>query len=275
MAPKDDYYNKYLKEKNITYIRRKQIQMENREGYENALESLKVKIIEEEGAEKRDELRKDRTAWITDRIAQAKFPDDLDQYYTVKQSSTGTGNGNSSAGGKAEEKDRRDSKGSKGSKGDKGEKEEKEGKTNKGKKSDKTGKDEGKEKDEGKGKEKEKGGGMDASAMSKPQPKSEVSPLSLTCLREQCSQYRLNSSVHLTSPYLSDLIYLATSPLVFCSVLLCGYGIESFLRLHHLIFCNLITFSIVSVILYHLISSYIISSNLNSSSPSIAFTSSQ
>lgn len=187
MAPKNDNYNKYLKEKNITYIRRKQIQMENREGYENALESLKVKIIDEEGAEKRDELRKDRTAWITDRIAQAKFPDDLDQYYTVKHSSSGSGNGinggvDSSAGGKAEEKDRRDSKGSKGLKGDKGNKEEKEVKTDKGKKSDNTGKD--KERDEGKGKDKDKGGGVDATAMSKPQPKSEVSPLSHMCLIE-------------------------------------------------------------------------------------------
>ena len=182
MAPRNDNYNKYLKEKNMTYIRRKQIQMENREGYENALESLKNKIIEEEGAEKRDELRKDRTAWITDRIAQAKFPDDLDQYYTVKKSSSGTGiigGVDSSAGGKAEEKDRRGSKGSKGSKGDKGDKEEKEGNTDKGKKSDKTGKD----KDEGKGrdKDKDKGGGMDTTAISKPQPKSEVSPLSLIC----------------------------------------------------------------------------------------------
>jgi hypothetical protein len=190
MAPKNDNFNKYLKEKNTTYIRRKQIQKENREGYENALESLKIKILEEEGAEKRDELRKDRTAWITDRIAQAKFPDDLDQYYTVKQSSSGNGNAinvyvDSSAGGKAEEKDRRDSKGSKGSKGDKSNKEEKEGRIDKGKKTDKTGKDkerdEGKGKDKDKDKDKEKGGGVDASAMSKPQPKSEVSPLSLIC----------------------------------------------------------------------------------------------
>jgi hypothetical protein len=189
MAPKNDNYNKHLKEKNMTYIRRKQIQLENREGYENALESLKVEIIEEEGAEKRDELRKDRTAWITDRIAQAKFLDDLDQYYTVKQSSSGNSNGiiggvDSSAGGKAEEKDRRDSKGSKGSKGDKGDKEEKEGKTDKGKKSDKTGKDEGKGKEKEREKDKEKGRGVDVSAMSKPQPKSEVSPLSLICLIE-------------------------------------------------------------------------------------------
>lgn len=177
MAPKSDKYNKYLKEKNVTYIRRKQIQMENREAYENALESLKDKIIEEEGAETRDELRRDRTAWITDRIAQAKFPYDLDQYYTVKQSSSGNGNGinggvDSSAGGKAEEKDMRGSKGSKGSKGDRGDKEEKEGKIDKGKKSDKTDKD----KDEGK----EKGRGVGASDMSKPQPKSEVSPLCWT-----------------------------------------------------------------------------------------------
>ena len=86
MAPKDDNYDSYLKDKNISYIRRKQVQMENREGYENVLDSLKERIIEEEGAETRDEFRRDRTLWITNRIAQAKFPDNLDQYYTSKLS---------------------------------------------------------------------------------------------------------------------------------------------------------------------------------------------
>ena len=186
MAPKSDNYNtnlKDIKEKNQSYIRRKQIQLENREEYENALESLKERIITEEGAETRDELRKDRTSWITDRIAQAKFPDNLDQYYAAKQSGYGTGTGinqgqgiDSSAEAKSDnkdnkdkDKDKSDKKGSKGSKGSKDEKEkDRDTKADKEKGNDK-------DKDKGKGKGKE----VDVSAgMSKPQPKSEVRELS-------------------------------------------------------------------------------------------------
>lgn len=179
MSPKSDNCNTYLKEKNQSYIRRKQVQLENREDYENALESLKERIIIEEGAETRDELRKDRTSWITDRIAQAKFPDNLDQYYTAKQSGHGTGIGinqsqgqgvDSSAEAKSDNKDKdkeKDKSAKKGSKGSKSSKDEKEKDRDRDSKTDKEkGKD--KEKDKGKGK------GVDASAMSKPQPKSEV-----------------------------------------------------------------------------------------------------
>ena len=175
MSPKNDNHDNYLKDKNQSYIRRKQVQLENREDYENALESLKERIIIEEGAETRDELRKDRTSWITDRIAQAKFPDNLDQYYTAKQSGYGTGTGinqnqsqnqslgvDSSAEAKSDDKDKSDKKGSKGSKRSKDDKE-------KDSKSDIE-----KGKDKGKGKEKAKGKEVDVSAMSKPQPKSEV-----------------------------------------------------------------------------------------------------
>ena len=177
MSPKNDNYNNNLKDKNQSYIRRKQVQLENREDYENALESLKERIIIEEGAETRDELRKDRTSWITDRIAQAKFPDNLDQYYTAKQSGYGTGTGinqsqsqgqgvDSSAEAKSDnkdnniDKDKSDKKGSKGSKRSMDDKE-------KDSKSDI-------EKGKDKGKEKAKGKEVDVSAMSKPQPKSEV-----------------------------------------------------------------------------------------------------
>lgn len=168
MASKSDNYDSLLKEKNVSYTRRKQVQIENREGYESALESLKEKIIEEEGAETRDEFRRERTSWITDRIAQAKFPDNLDQYYTSKQSGPGTGTGigialglDNTAGGKSDIKDKTDKKRSKESKGAK---DEKEGRVDKAKRDNSRN-----------GKDKDKG--LDASATSKPQPKSEVSPL--------------------------------------------------------------------------------------------------
>jgi hypothetical protein len=51
------------REVNIAYIKKKQEQAENKEGYIRALEELKEVIIDEEGPEKREQFREDRTLW--------------------------------------------------------------------------------------------------------------------------------------------------------------------------------------------------------------------
>ena len=84
MKPRKDNYDLYEKNVSIAYIKRKQQQLENKEGYEKALEDLKDVIIDEEGPEKREQFREDRTLWITDQIAQEKFPTDLDTFYESK-----------------------------------------------------------------------------------------------------------------------------------------------------------------------------------------------
>lgn len=40
--------------------------------------------MDEEGPEKREELREERTLWVTDQIAQEKFPEDLEDFYINK-----------------------------------------------------------------------------------------------------------------------------------------------------------------------------------------------
>ena len=93
MQPRSDNYDLYAHEVSIAYIKRKQHQSENKDGYEKALEELKDVIIDEEGPEKREQFREDRTLWITDQIAQEKFPTDLDSFYAakiLKISDTGT-----------------------------------------------------------------------------------------------------------------------------------------------------------------------------------------
>ena len=84
MRPKEDNVQQLDKELQISYIKRKQEQAENKEAYEKALEDLKNVIIEEEGPEKREELREERTLWVTDQIAQEKFPEDLEDFYLNK-----------------------------------------------------------------------------------------------------------------------------------------------------------------------------------------------
>ena len=68
----------------VAYIKRKQEQLENKETYEKALEDMKAIIADEEGPEKREELREERTLWVTDQIAQEKFPEDLEDFYQTK-----------------------------------------------------------------------------------------------------------------------------------------------------------------------------------------------
>eukprot|EP00595_Chromulina_sp_UTEXLB2642_P001144 CAMPEP_0196762140 /NCGR_PEP_ID=MMETSP1095-20130614/1508_1 /TAXON_ID=96789 ORGANISM="Chromulina nebulosa, Strain UTEXLB2642" /NCGR_SAMPLE_ID=MMETSP1095 /ASSEMBLY_ACC=CAM_ASM_000446 /LENGTH=241 /DNA_ID=CAMNT_0042112527 /DNA_START=398 /DNA_END=1120 /DNA_ORIENTATION=- len=68
-------------ELNMAHVKRKQEQLENKLSYDQALEDLKEIILEEEGPEKRDQLREERTLWMTGQIAQDKFPENLENFY--------------------------------------------------------------------------------------------------------------------------------------------------------------------------------------------------
>jgi hypothetical protein len=85
MKPRKDNLSLLENELNLAYIKRKQEQLENKESYEKALDDLKEIIMDEEGPEKREELREERTLWVTDQIAQEKFPEDLEDFYKTKQ----------------------------------------------------------------------------------------------------------------------------------------------------------------------------------------------
>jgi hypothetical protein len=84
MRPRRDNLDVLDHELQLAYIKRKQEQQENKEAYEKALEDLKAIIADEEGPEKREELREERTLWVTDQIAQEKFPEDLEDFYQTK-----------------------------------------------------------------------------------------------------------------------------------------------------------------------------------------------
>ncbi len=84
MKPRKDNLDTLEHELNLAYIKRKQEQMENKEAYEKALDDLKEIIADEEGPEKREEFREERTLWVTDQIAQEKFPEDLEEFYKTK-----------------------------------------------------------------------------------------------------------------------------------------------------------------------------------------------
>lgn len=108
----------------LAYIKRKQEQAENKELYEKSLEDMKEIILDEEGPEKRDEFREERTLWVTDQIAQGKFPEDLEDFYAMKKPSdedeTGGGDAKDGKGKKDDKKGGKDKK-EKGKKGkDKG-----------------------------------------------------------------------------------------------------------------------------------------------------------
>ena len=84
MIPRRDNLDQLERELHLSYVKRKQEQLENKEGYEKALDDLKGVIEDEEGPEKREELREERTLWITDQIAQDNFVEDLEQFYQTK-----------------------------------------------------------------------------------------------------------------------------------------------------------------------------------------------
>lgn len=84
MRPRHDRVETLEAEMKIAYTKRKQEQKENKELYLKALEDLKDVIMDEEGPDKRENLREERTLWVTDEIAQEKFPEDLTEYYATK-----------------------------------------------------------------------------------------------------------------------------------------------------------------------------------------------
>jgi hypothetical protein len=124
MRPRKDNVEKLNYEKNVAYHKRKQEQIENKLGYEQALDDLKAVIMDEEGPEKKEELREERTLWITDQIAQEKFPDDLHEFYekpvvVEEAAADAKGGKDDKKGGKKEEAKGKDAKG-KGKGKDKG-----------------------------------------------------------------------------------------------------------------------------------------------------------
>ena len=130
MKPRKDKVEILDVELKVAYIKRKQEQAENKEAYEKALEDFKAIIIDEEGPEKREELREERTLWVTDQIAQEKFPEDLEDFYISKnfvkeepeEAAAGGKGGDKKADKKDDKKGKKEDK--KGGKGGKGAKEE-------------------------------------------------------------------------------------------------------------------------------------------------------
>ena len=128
MQPRKDNFDTFRREVNIAYLKRKQEQAENKEGYEKALEDLKDVIVDEEGPEKREQFREDRTLWITDQIAQEKFPEDLNDFYASKAPPPEEGEVSAKPEKKEKGGDKKGAKEKKGEKGGKkGDKKEKEG----------------------------------------------------------------------------------------------------------------------------------------------------
>ena len=84
MSARPDKMEELKDAMDVAYRKRKQEQTENKEIYERALDELKDIIMEEEGPEIKEELRERRTLWVTDQIAQDKFPDNLEDFYKTK-----------------------------------------------------------------------------------------------------------------------------------------------------------------------------------------------
>ena len=85
MKQRNDEVEKLSMELKAAHKKRKQEQIQNKEIYEKSLDEMKVLILDEEGPEQREQLREERTLWITDQIAQDKFPEDLEGYYESKK----------------------------------------------------------------------------------------------------------------------------------------------------------------------------------------------
>ena len=119
MKPRKDNLDVLEHELQLAYVKRKQEQMENKEAYEKALEDLKEIIADEEGPEKREEFREERTLWVTDQIAQEKFPEDLEDFYKTKMFIKEEPEEDAAAGAKDTKKGGKDEKKGGDKKGDK------------------------------------------------------------------------------------------------------------------------------------------------------------
>mmetsp|Transcript_22524 Transcript_22524/g.32908 ORF Transcript_22524/g.32908 Transcript_22524/m.32908 type:complete len:897 (-) Transcript_22524:73-2763(-) len=125
MRPRKDNVESLESEMKMAYTKRKQEQKENKDLYFKALEDLKDVIMDEEGPDKRENLREERTLWVTDEIAQEKFPEDLEGFYATKvvqasEDEVADAKASKKPEKKADKKDKKDAKG-----GKKGAKEEK------------------------------------------------------------------------------------------------------------------------------------------------------
>jgi len=123
MRPRRDNVDMLESEMKMSYVKRKQEQLENKKLYYKALEDLKEVILDEDGPDIRENLREERTLWVTDQIAQEKFPEELDEFYATKlapppQDAAADGKGDKGKGApkKAEKKEEK-GKGGKDAKG--------------------------------------------------------------------------------------------------------------------------------------------------------------
>ena len=122
MRPKSTNNDELVSDLKQAYKKRKQEQIDNKEAYEKALEDLKEVVLEEEGPEMRDELRNERTQWITDSIATSnEIPDNLEGFYLMKNPPPEEeGKEEDDGGGKKKKDDKKkDDKGKKDKKGKK------------------------------------------------------------------------------------------------------------------------------------------------------------
>lgn len=130
MKPRNDGLEILDNELKLAYVKRKQEQLENKEAYEKSLDDLKEIIADEEGPEKREELREERTLWVTDQIAQEKFPEDLEEFYRQKMyieeppPEEAAGGKDAKGKGKDKKSDKKEDKKKDGKKGGKGKKQD-------------------------------------------------------------------------------------------------------------------------------------------------------
>lgn len=94
----------------VDYRKNKQEQAENKAQYERGLREVREVMVEEEGPDIKERLREERTFWITDQIAQGRFPSSLNDFGKPVQIEADT---------KAEEKESKTGKDKKGAKDDK------------------------------------------------------------------------------------------------------------------------------------------------------------
>jgi hypothetical protein len=84
MRPGKDRVESLQKQLDISHRKRKQLQVDNKEAYEQALIDLQGTIMEEEAGDIMEQLREERAQWLTDQIAQEKFPENLQGFYLMK-----------------------------------------------------------------------------------------------------------------------------------------------------------------------------------------------
>ena len=75
----------------LANIKRKQLQLENKEEYDHNIHHAKDRIYTDEGPIYKNKLRDDRMKWLTDKVAEGAYPQNLEDFYTdqeAKQAAT-------------------------------------------------------------------------------------------------------------------------------------------------------------------------------------------